>query len=138
MQKTDYGPGAFAVDVMKAALAGSNFRTALWTGRHLQLTLMTIPAGDDIGVELHPTTDQILLVAQGSGTAQMGYRKEHLTWQQPIFCDSCVFVPAGTWHNIVNTGDKPLKLISVYAPPNHAHGAIHQTKAIAEAEEHNH
>jgi len=136
MNKTDYGPGAFTVDIFKAALANNTFRTALWTGKHLQLTLMCIAPGEDVGVELHPSTDQILISAEGSGVACMGYRKDHLSWQQPIFEGSCVFVGAGTWHNIINTSDKPLKLISVYGPPNHPHGTIHETKAIAEESEH--
>ena len=133
MQKSDYGPGAFTVDIMKAALTNGNFRTALWTGKHLQLTLMDIPAGEDIGVELHPATDQILLTADGAGITQMGYKKDHLSWQQPIFPGSCIFVPAGTWHNIINTEDKPLKLISVYGPPEHTRGTVQKTKTIASA-----
>jgi mannose-6-phosphate isomerase-like protein (cupin superfamily) len=137
MQKTDYGPGAFAVDVAKAAILNENYRTALWSGKHLQLTLMSVNQGDDIGVELHPATDQILLIIEGSAVGLMGYRKDHLSWQQPLYPGSCLFVPAGTWHNVVNCGKAPLKIASIYGPPNHPYGTIHETKEVAEREEHN-
>jgi mannose-6-phosphate isomerase-like protein (cupin superfamily) len=65
----------------------------------------------------------------------MGNSREHLPFRQPVFEDSAVFVPAGMWHNITNIGNTPLKLYSVYAPPNHPHGTVHPTKAIAEREE---
>jgi len=136
MYKSDYGPEFFTVDIMKAAFNNNNFRTVLWTGEHLQLTLMSIPTREDIGLEMHHDVDQLLFVAEGQGVVLTGDKKEHLTNQSPVFSDYVIIVPAGTWHNIVNTGNRPLKLFSVYAPPNHAHGAVHKTKAIAEQEEH--
>jgi len=132
---TDYGPRAITADIVKAALNNNNFRTAFWTGEHLQLTLMTIRAGEDVGLEVHPHVDQILFVADGFGIALMGKCPNSLV-QHPLFCEHAFFVPAGTYHNLVNTGNRPLKLISIYSPPNHAHGTIHRTKAIADAEEH--
>ena len=137
MHVTDYGPMAFTADIVKAALHNNNYRTAFWTGKHLQLTLMTIRTGDDIGLETHPDTDQFLFVAEGSGTALMGKDKDNLV-QHPIFCEHVVFVPAGTYHNVINTGNRPLRLISVYGPPNHAHGTVHRTKEIAMEQEHDH
>lgn len=133
---TDFGPNPFVVDITKATLNNNTFRTALWTGNHLQLTLMNIPVGEDIGLESHPNVDQFLRIEEGQGLVQMGDRKDNLYLRQPVFDDFSIFVPAGTWHNITNTGNKPLKLYSVYAPPNHPRGTVHQTKAIAEAEEH--
>ena len=132
---TDFGPRPFVVDIAKATLANKTFRTALWTGPHLQLTLMSIAPGEDIGLEVHPHVDQFLRVEAGRGVTTMGLTEDNLAFVQPIFDDSAVFVPAGTWHNIVNTGDVPLKLYSIYAPPNHAPGTVHQTKEIAELEE---
>jgi mannose-6-phosphate isomerase-like protein (cupin superfamily) len=114
------------------------FRTALWTGNHLQLTLMSIPVGEDIGLEMHPNVDQFLRVEDGQGFVQMGNSRDHLHFMQPVYDDYAIFIPAGTWHNITNTGNQPLKLYSIYAPPNHPWGTVHQTKAIAEAAEHNH
>ena len=132
---SDFGPSPFVVDIAKATLANSDFRRALWTGPHLQLTLMCIAPGHDIGLEIHPDTDQFLRVEEGQGLVQMGKAPCSLTFAQPVFDDSGIFVPAGTWHNITNTGATPLRLYSIYAPPHHAHGTIHHTKADAIADE---
>ena len=130
---TDYGPHPFTIDISNAAMNNDTFRTALWTGNNLQLTLMSIPAGEEIGVEVHQDDDQFLHIESGRGVVQMGKRMDNLNFQQPVFVNSAIFVPAGIWHNIINTGDIPLKLYSIYAPPHHPWGTVHQTKAIAEA-----
>lgn len=130
----DYGPAPFSVDIEKATLANDNYRRTLWTGPNLQLTLMTIPAGDDIGLEVHPQNDQFLRLESGSGEVQMGPSQNHLTYSQQVFDGYAVFVPAGTWHNIINTGKEPMHLYAIYAPPHHPHGTVHATKAIAEQE----
>ena len=134
-KKTDYGPNPFVVDINKASLENSTYRTALWTGKHLQLTLMSLLPGEDIGLEVHPNVDQFLRVEDGVGVAMMGQTQHNLNFQQPVFSDYAIFIPAGSWHNVINTGDRPMKLYSIYAPPNHPFGTIHQTKAIAEAAE---
>lgn len=137
-QVMDFGPHPFVVDIKKATENNNNFRTALWTGNHLQTTLMNIPVGEDIGAEMHPHVDQFLRVEDGSGITMMGKSKEQMDYRQPIFNDSAIFVPAGTWHNIVNTGNSPLKLYSIYAPANHPWGTVHKTKEEAEMmENHN-
>ena len=133
---TDFGPRPFVVDIEKATLANDTFRTALWTGPHMQLTMMCLQPGEDIGLEVHPHVDQFLRLEQGRGVTMMGLTEDNLAFVQPIFQDSAVFVPAGTWHNIINTGDGPMRLYSIYAPPNHAPGTVHETKEIAEQEEH--
>jgi mannose-6-phosphate isomerase-like protein (cupin superfamily) len=99
---------------------------------------MSIPAGGDIGLEIHPHVDQFLRIEEGQGLAQMGNTKENLYISQPVYDDFAIFIPAGTWHNVINTGKTPLKLYSIYAPPNHPWGTIHQTKAIAEMTEGSH
>lgn len=132
---TDFGPNPLIVDITKATLDNIKYRTALWTGNHLQLTLMEIPVGESIGLEAHPNVDQFLRIEQGQGVAQMGNSKENLYIQQPVFDDFAIVVPAGTWHNVTNTGTIPLKLYSIYAPPDHPWGTVEQTKAIAEASE---
>ena len=132
---TDHGPNPFVVDIRKATLNNDTFRTALWTGNHLQLTLMSIAVGEDIGLEMHPNVDQFLRVEDGQGLVRMGASKDHLNLNQPVFDDFAIFIPAGTWHNVINTANRPLKLYSIYAPPNHPWGTIHQTKAIAQAAE---
>lgn len=135
---TDFGPKPFIVDINKATINNDTFRTALWTGTHLQLTLMSIPVGGDIGLEMHPHVDQFLRIEEGQGLAQMGNSKENLYISQPVYDDTAIFIPANTWHNVINTGKTPLKLYSIYAPPNHPWGTIHQTKAIAEMAEGHH
>jgi len=131
----DYGPNPFVVDISKATIYNDTYRTALWTGSHLQLTLMSIPVGGDIGLEVHPNVDQFLRIEEGQGLVQMGSSMDNLQFRQPAFNDFAIFVPAGTWHNLTNTGNKPLKLYTIYAPPNHPWGTVQQTKAIAEAQE---
>jgi len=120
------------VDIGRATLANNNFRTTLWTGRHLQLTLMTIPPGGEIGLEIHPDTDQFLRLEQGQGIVQMGRDRRNLNFRQMVMQDFAVFVPAGMWHNIINVGHTPIKLYSIYAPPHHPPGTVHATKAIAD------
>ena len=127
---TDFGPNPFVVDIYKATLHNDNFRTAFWTGKYLQLTLMSIEVGDDIGLEIHEDHDQFLRIESGQGLALMGDGKDNLYLQQPVFDDYAVFIPAGTWHNMINTGSTPLKLYSIYAPPEHPWGTVHKTKPV--------
>lgn len=132
----DYGPQPYVVNINKATKQNQNYRTTLWTGKHLQVTLMSINPGEDIGLEIHPTVDQFLRIEQGQGIVKMGKAKNQLNFQRKVFDDSAIMVPAGTWHNVVNTGNEPLKLYSIYAPPQHAKGTVHKTKADAMKEEH--
>jgi len=132
--KTDYGPAPFVIDINKATLANNTYRTALWTGKNLQLTLMSINPCEDIGLEVHPNNDQFLRIEKGIGVVQFGNSRDNLCYQQNIYDDYAIFVPAGTWHNVINTGNEPMKIYSIYAPPHHPVGTVHQTKAIAEAQ----
>jgi mannose-6-phosphate isomerase-like protein (cupin superfamily) len=120
------------LDINKATLHNDNFRCVLWTGQHLQATLMKIGVGEDIGLEVHPHVDQFLRIEEGQALVLMGTSADRLNYRQPAFDDFAIFVPAGTWHNVINTGRTPLKLYSIYSPPNHPKGAVHATKAIAE------
>ncbi|PEK98058.1 cupin [Bacillus sp. AFS017336] len=131
----DYGAEPFAVNINEATKQNNTFRTALWTGTHLQVTLMSLNVGEDIGLEIHPNVDQFLRVEQGQGIVQMGKSKDKLNFKSNINDDSAIMVPAGTWHNVINTGNIPLKLYSIYAPPNHPFGTVHVTKADAMAAE---
>lgn len=128
----DYGPNPFVTNIEQATLQNNTFRTALWTGNHLQLTLMSINVGDSIGLEMHPDVDQFLRVEQGQGLVMMGDSRDRLYYQQRVSDNFAIFVPAGKWHNLINTGCVPLKLYSIYAPPQHPHGTVHMTKAMAE------
>lgn len=124
----DYGPEPFVVNINEAAKQNNNYRTALWTGRHLQLTLMSINVGDDIGLEVHPHLDQFIRIEEGQGVVQMGDRKNCLDFQQDVCDDFAIFIPAGKWHNVTNTGNKPIKLYSIYAPPQHPFGTVQAVK----------
>lgn len=133
----DYGNQPLAVDIDELTEQNNNFRTALWTGNHLQVTLMNINIGDDIGLEIHTDTDQFLKVEEGEGLVRMGNNRDTVDFQARISDDSAIVVPSGTWHNIINTGNKPLKLYSIYSPPEHPFGTVHRTKAEAQASERN-
>lgn len=129
----DYGPNPFVININEASKQNNTFRTALWTGEHLQVTLMSIDVGDDIGLEIHPNIDQFIRIEEGQGLVQMGSSKDRLNFQAKAYDDFAIMIPAGTWHNVINTGDKPLKVYSIYAPPQHPYGTVHKTKADAEA-----
>ncbi len=124
----DYGPEPFVVKIEKATKQNTNFRLALWTGGYLQLTLMSINVGEDIGLEMHPYLDQFIRIEEGQGLIQMGDRKDNLDFQRHVYDDFIFIIPAGKWHNLTNTGNIPLKLYSIYAPPQHPHGTVHVTK----------
>jgi len=134
----DYGPDPFTVNIEEATSHNRNFRIALWTGEHLQLTLMSINVGEDIGLEMHPNLDQFIRIEEGRGIVQMGDDRNNLEYQREVNDDYIIIIPAGKWHNLINTGNKPLKLYSIYAPPQHPYGTVHQTKADAMAAERNH
>jgi mannose-6-phosphate isomerase-like protein (cupin superfamily) len=130
----DNGPAPVVVNIETATLENENYRTTLWTGYNLQSTLMAIQPGHDIGLEVHETHDQFLRIEQGQATVVMGASKEQLqTWQASD--GFAIFVPAGSWHNLTNTGQDILKVYSIYAPPQHPHGTVHVTKEDAEKAE---
>ena len=135
---TDHGPQPFVTDIEAATLANDTFRTTLWTGRHLQLTAMCLQPEEQIGLEVHDDVDQFLRLEAGTGLVEMGPARDDLSFRRQVSEDDAVLVPAGSWHNVTNTGDRPLRLYSVYAPPEHAHGTVHVTKDDADAEEDDH
>lgn len=134
----DYGPKPFVVNINEVTKENKNYRTTLWTGCHLQLTLMCIKAGEDIGLEMHPDLDQFIRIEQGQGVVMMGDRRDCLNFKEKVCDDYAFIIPAGKWHNLINTGCVPLKLYSIYAPPQHPRGTVHKTKADAQAAEENH
>lgn len=131
----DYGPNPFAIDIDKATKENPNFRLALWSGPHLQVTLMSIPPGGEIGLENHSNLDQFLRLEAGEGLVMMGDTKDNLDFKQRVTDGSAFIVPANTWHNLINIGNTPIKLYSIYAPPKHPFGTVHPTKADADAAE---
>ena len=128
----DYGPEPFVMNINEVTKQNNNFRTALWTGNHLQVTLMSINVGESIGLEMHPDVDQFIRIEQGYGLVQMGNNKNNLNFERKVYDDFAIIIPAGKWHNLTNIGNLPIKLYSIYAPPQHPKGTIHRTKADAE------
>ena len=125
----------WVADIERATLDNENFRTVLWTGEHSQLTVMRIAAGEDIGLEVHPDHDQFIRIEEGKGRAELGPSEDEVAETHDVEADWAIVVPAGTWHNVVNTGDGDLKLYSLYSPPEHPPNTVHRTKAEAEAAE---
>ncbi len=132
---SDYGKQPYVVDIEKLTIDNQTFRTAAWTGQYLQMTLMTIEVGGEVGLELHDDTDQFLRIEQGRAKVVMGDGPDDLTYEAEAEDDFAILVPAGKWHNIVNIGDEPLKMYSIYAPAHHPFGTVHATKAEADAAE---
>lgn len=118
------------IDIVQAARTNEAFRRELLTGEHEQVVVMTIPPGGEIGDEVHSDTDQVLMFVDGQGEGRLDDQASQ------VGANDLVFVRAGTRHNFVNTGDTPLRLITVYAPPEHPAGTVHLTKEEADAAEH--
>ena len=113
-------------DIEQATVANADFRRVLYTGKHLQLVLMTLPPGCDIGEEVHEDVDQFFRIEEGQGEIRIdgaAHRVED---------DFAVIVPAGARHNVINTGSEPLKLYTIYGPPEHRDGIVHKDKDQAE------
>lgn len=131
----DYGSEPYVVDIENLTEENELFRIAKWTGKFMQMTVMCIQPGDDVGLEMHEDRDQFLRVEEGCGRAVMGPSENNLSDEWEIGDDWAVFVPAGTWHNIINTGDKPLKVYSIYSPGEHPKDTVHATRADADKAE---
>ena len=131
----DIGPQPQSFDIESATKENTNYRSVAWSGRYLQVTLMSIPVGGDIGLEAHPQTDQFLRLEAGHGRVQMGPAKGELMFDREISDGGCVLVPAGTWHNITNIGTTPMQVYAIYAPAHHMPGKVQATAAAAEADE---
>lgn len=117
-------------DIEKATVENEDFRRVLYTGEHLQLVLMTLRPGEEIGSEVHPDRDQFFRFEEGSGVVDINGR------ENPVEDDFAVVVPAGARHNVRNTGSKPLRLYTLYGPPEHKDQIVQSTKAEAEARHH--
>ena len=132
----DYGCEPFIFNVNHATNMNENFRTVLWTGRDMQLTLMSIPVCSDIGEEMHTDVDQFLCIESGRARVYIGSCRNDLKDMGCVDENYAIIIPAGTWHNIVNVGNRPLKVYSLYAPPQHPRGTVHKTKEDAEHGDH--
>lgn len=131
---TDAGPAPYVVDIEKATLDNELYRDTVWTGTNLQLTLMSIEPGADIGLEKHDDHDQFLRIEQGRGRVQMGKERDDLSFDEEVEDDWVILVPAGSWHNVTNIGEEKLKVYSLYGPPDHKHGTVHPTRSDADSD----
>lgn len=123
----------YVTNIEEKTLENNKFRQVLFTAPHSQLVLMTLKSGEDIGTEVHNDVDQFFRVESGTGKAVLD-GQEH-----EIKDGSAVVVPAGTEHNIINQGEEPLRLYTIYSPPHHPDGTVHETKEEAmEAEKEEH
>jgi mannose-6-phosphate isomerase-like protein (cupin superfamily) len=129
MDTSDYGSQPYVVNIEDLTVKNDKFRVTKWTGANLQMTVMSIEPGSEVGLEVHNDHDQFLRIEQGRAKVEMGDSESNLDFVREATHDDAVFVPAGTWHNLTNVGDEPLKLYSIYAPPEHDHGTIHDTYA---------
>lgn len=117
----------FVDDIEAATTANRDFRKVLYTGRHLQLVLMSLAAGEEIGAETHATHDQFFRIEAGEGRIVIDGSA------RSVGDGDAIVVPAGARHNLINTGDRPLSLYTLYGPPNHVDGLVEVSKADAEA-----
>ncbi len=120
----------FCDDIEELTESNQDFRRVLYTGQHLQLVLMTLQPGEEIGEETHPDRDQFFRIEEGEGAIDIDGRENR------VEDDFAVIVPAGARHNVRNTGDEPLQLYTIYGPPEHKDGIVQATKAEAEARHH--
>lgn len=119
----------FVDNIEELTLSNNNFRQVLFTGQHTQLVLMSLNPGEEIGVEIHLTTDQFFRVEKGEGKVVMNGEESE------IKDGSAIVVPAEVEHNVINTSsENPLKLYTVYSPPHHKDGIVHATKQDAESD----
>jgi mannose-6-phosphate isomerase-like protein (cupin superfamily) len=123
-------------NVERETKANDTFRTVVFTGEHTQLTVMRLGPGEDIGREVHPNLDQFIRIEEGQARVELGSSEDRVDEQHDVEDDWAAIVPAGVWHNVVNTGPGDVKLYSLYSPPEHPDGTVHRTKAEAEAAEH--
>lgn len=129
VEMKDFGAEPFVFDIEAYTLQNETYRTGIWTGKYMQMTVMSLKPGEDIGLELHTDIDQFIRVEKGKGTVYMGDTQDNLNFTREVKEDFAFFIPAGKWHNLVNDSDETLKLYSIYAPVEHPHSTVHATKA---------
>lgn len=128
----DKGREPWVVDIEDLTMKNDNFRSTEWTGSFFQMTVMSLLPGEEIGLEVHKDVDQFIRLEQGTVKVVMGYEKDNLDQEWEAEDDFAIFIPAGIWHNVINTGEDEVKIYSIYAEPEHPPGTIHKTKEEAD------
>ena len=131
----DYGKEPVIVNIDGVSKQNTYYRRAFWTGDSLQVTLMSIPIGKDAGLEMHSDFDQFIRIEDGCAIVMIGKNENQLSIWKSLNSDHAIIIPSGIWHNIINAGNTPLKLYSIYAPPHHPFRTVHKTKEEAEQQE---
>jgi len=132
----DKGKKPAVFNLEELVIENQAYRQTIWTGDKMQVTVMSIPVGGEIGLEAHHNIEQFIRVDQGQGKVYMGQNRDNLDFVKDISDGYSVHIPAEIFHNIVNTGDEPLQLYSIYAEPEHPFGTVHLTKAEADEDHH--
>lgn len=126
-QKTEHSAEPWVMNIEEATLNNPHYRIEQWTGKYLQMVLMSIEPGSEIDIELHEGHDQFIRIEQGRARVLMGKNENDLSFDETVLDDWAVFIPAGYYHNIKNTGDTDLKIYTIYSPTEHAKGTLHET-----------
>lgn len=124
----DLGATPSLINIRRESISNTNFRKAIWTGEYLQVTVMSIPVGGEIGLEMHDNLDQLIKIESGCADVYMGDSKQNVTFAGKVNANYAILIPSGTWHNIINACPCPLNVYSVYAPPQHPMGTVHKRK----------
>lgn len=123
----DEGKKPWIINIEEATINNPHYRMAVWTGKYMQLVLMSVEPGEEIDLELHSGNDQFLRVESGIARVLMGEEKESLSFDKTISDDWIIMIPAGYWHRIINVGEAQLKVYTLYGPPVHDPGTVHET-----------
>ena len=134
----DLGGEPWVMNIETITLGNAKFRATRWTGKYMQMTLMSIKPGGEIGQEMHDDIDQFIRVEQGKARVLMGKSKDNMSFSKEVGDDWAIFIPAGYWHNVLNIGKTPLKVYSIYSPAEHPAGTVHETFEESEAAHHHH
>ena len=133
---TDMGGSPWVLDIEEATIENTSYRIAKWTGEHFQMVLMSISPGEVIDLEIHKNHDQFIRIEKGEARVLMGKTEDNLDFDKTVSDDWSIFIPAGYWHQVINTGNTDLKLYTIYAPGEHEYGTHHKT--YQEAADHHH
>ncbi len=134
----DMGESPWVLDIEEATVDNDYYRIARWTGEYMQMVLMSLRPGEIIDLEVHEDHDQFIRIEQGEARVLMGESEDNLYFDETVSDDWAIFIPAGYWHQVINTGNNDLKLYTIYAPSEHPAGIIHETYEEAEEYSHEH
>lgn len=134
----DMGKKPWVLNIEEATVDNEHYRLANWTGENIQLVLMSLKPGEEIEKEMHEGHDQFIRVEQGNARIRMGKKEDALDFDETVSHDWAMLIPAKYWHHIENTGDKDLKIYTIYGPAEHDKGTLHKTYKEAKSQHHGH